>query len=68
MKDAGYGQGYQYDHDVTGGIAFDQTGFPDGMGEPEYYQPVKAGLESKISEKLAYIRSQRAQHNQEKKP
>ena len=29
MKRTGYGSGYQYDHDVAGGVALDQTGFPD---------------------------------------
>jgi putative ATPase len=33
----GYGTGYQYDHDAEGGIALDQTGFPDAMGERVYY-------------------------------
>ncbi len=66
MKDQGYGQGYQYDHDQADGIAYDQTGFPDGMGEPVYYQPVAQGLEKQIAEKLKFIRSQRAQAQQDK--
>ena len=33
MKSLGYGRDYQYDHDAEGGIALDQTGFPDAMGE-----------------------------------
>lgn len=64
MKEQGYGQGYQYDHDSEGGIAFDQTGFPDDMGERVYYQPVDQGLEKQISEKLKYIRGQRAKAQQ----
>ena len=42
MKALGYGTGYQYDHDVEGGIALDQTAFPEAMGERVYYQPVGA--------------------------
>lgn len=60
MKDSGFGGGYQYDHEVAGGIAFDQTGFPEKIGEKSYYQPVQRGLEVKIADKLNYIRSQRA--------
>ncbi len=60
MKDSGFGDGYQYDHEVAGGIAFDQTGFPEKMGEKSYYQPVEQGLEMKIAAKLNYIRTQRA--------
>ncbi|KRG39503.1 recombination factor protein RarA [Stenotrophomonas pictorum JCM 9942] len=59
MKTLGYGQGYQYDHDVEGGIALDQTAFPDGMGERVYYQPVERGLEIKLKEKLDRLRAAR---------
>lgn len=60
MKSLGYGRGYQYDHDVEGGVALDQTGFPETMGERVYYQPVAAGLEIKLKEKLDRLRSLRA--------
>jgi len=59
MKKSGYGAGYQYDPDVAGGIAFEQTGFPDKMGEKIYYQPSENGLEQRIAEKLNHIRAQR---------
>lgn len=61
MKGLGYGQGYQYDHDADGGIALDQTGFPDAMGERVYYQPVERGLEIKLKEKLDRLRKARAE-------
>ncbi len=61
MKNAGYGKGYQYDHDVEGGIAFGQTGFPDDMPEQVYYLPKDAGLESRIADKLQHIRELRKQ-------
>ena len=60
MKQLGYGKGYQYDHDVEGGIALDQTGFPDAMGERVYYEPVERGLEIKLKEKLDALRAARA--------
>jgi putative ATPase len=59
MKQLGYAKGYQYDHDAEGGIALDQTGFPDAMGERVYYQPVERGLEIKLKEKLDRLRAAR---------
>jgi len=60
MKELGYGSGYRYDHDAEGGIALDQTGFPEAMGERVYYEPVDRGLEAKLKEKLDALRGARA--------
>jgi putative ATPase len=60
MKSLGHGTGYQYDHDAEGGIALNQTAFPDAMGERVYYQPVARGLEIKLKEKLDALREARA--------
>ena len=60
MKALGYGSGYQYDHDVEGGVALEQTGFPDAMGERIYYQPLERGLEIKLKEKLDQLRAARS--------
>ena len=59
MKELGYGKGYQYDHDAEGGIALDQTGFPEALGERTYYRPVARGLEAKLKEKLDAHRAAR---------
>ncbi|WP_425501563.1 replication-associated recombination protein A [Pseudoxanthomonas kalamensis] len=61
MKELGYGTGYQYDHDIAGGVALDQTAFPDTMGERIYYQPVERGMEIKLKEKLSGLRTARAE-------
>ncbi len=61
MKSLGYGKDYQYDHNADGGIALDQTGFPDAMGERVYYEPVPRGMELKLKEKLDALRSAREQ-------
>jgi putative ATPase len=61
MKELGYGSGYQYDHDVAGGVALDQTGFPDAMGERVYYEPTEAGMEARLKEKLDRLRVARAE-------
>lgn len=60
MKQLGYAKGYQYDHDVEGGIAIGQTGFPESLGERIYYEPVPRGLELKLGEKLEALRRARA--------
>ncbi len=64
MKELGYAKGYQYDHDSAGGIALDQTAFPDAMGERTYYRPVERGLEIKLKEKLDHLRQAREQARQ----
>jgi putative ATPase len=61
MKQLGYGKGYQYDHDIDGGIALAQSGFPDAMGERTYFQPLDAGMEARLKEKLDRIRAARAE-------
>ncbi len=61
MKSLGYGKAYQYDHDVEGGIALGQTGFPDAMGEQVYYEPTSRGMEARLKEKLDALRDARAQ-------
>src|SRR5690606_12508379 len=60
MKQLGYSKGYQYDHDREGGVALDQTGFPDAMGERVYYEPVERGMEIKLKQKLDALREARA--------
>ena len=60
LKSLGYGRDYQYDHDAEGGVALDQTGFPDAMGERVYYRPVARGMEIKLKDKLDALRQARA--------
>jgi putative ATPase len=59
MKELGYSKGYQYDHDHEGGVALDQTCFPDTMGDRIYYEPVERGMELKLKEKLDRLRGAR---------
>ncbi len=60
MKSIGYGKDYRYDHDAEGGVALEQTGFPDAMGERVYYRPVERGMELKLKEKLDRLRADRS--------
>jgi putative ATPase len=57
MKGLGYGQGYRYAHDEPGAVAAGEKYFPDEMKPVRYYEPVPRGLEIKIAEALARIRS-----------
>lgn len=57
MKELGYGHAYRYAHDEPHAYAAGETYLPDGMPEPGWYQPVPRGIEAKIAEKLAWLRS-----------
>lgn len=56
MKELGHGKAYRYAHDEPGGYAAGETYLPDGMAEPQWYQPADRGLEIQIKEKLAQLR------------
>ena len=56
MKELGYGHEYRYAHDEPHAYAAGETYFPDDMREPGWYQPVPRGLESKIADKLSFLR------------
>ncbi|ASK26410.1 AAA family ATPase [Neisseria chenwenguii] len=56
MKKLGYGREYRYAHDEPNAYAAGETYMPDGMAEPDFYQPVPRGLEIKIGEKLDWLR------------
>ena len=57
MKQLDYGKEYRYAHDEPEGYAAGEHYLPDGMAEPRWYQPVHRGMEAKIADKLAYLRS-----------
>jgi putative ATPase len=57
MKGLGYGKGYRYAHDEPDAVARGENYFPDGMPPARYYEPAPRGLEIKIAEALARIRS-----------
>ena len=57
MKDLGYGKGYRYAHDEPDAFAAGERYFPDDMPEVSWYRPTDRGLEAKIAEKLAYLKS-----------
>jgi putative ATPase len=57
MKQLGHGKDYRYAHNEEEGFAAGETYFPDAMTPPIWYEPVGRGLEIKIAEKLAHLRS-----------
>ena len=57
MKELGYGREYRYAHDEPHAYAAGETYMPDGVPEPDFYQPVSRGMEIKIGEKLAWLTS-----------
>src|SRR5277367_1539797 len=59
MKGLGYGQGYQYAHDVKGKIA-DMQCLPDNLRDRTYYHPTNEGVEKRIRERLEEIKRRRS--------
>ena len=59
MKELGYGQGYQYDHGIEGGVALTQQCLPEILRDRSYYQPAEQGLEIRLREKLDALRAAR---------
>jgi putative ATPase len=57
MKELGYGKRYRYAHDEPEAYVPGENYFPDEMPQRNYYRPTPRGLEAKIAEKLAYLRS-----------
>ena len=53
MRDLGYGEGYEYDHDAPEGFS-GQNYFPDGMARRNFYRPVERGFEREIAKRLEY--------------
>lgn len=55
MRDLGYGNGYEYSHDMPEGVS-EHSFFPEEMGERSYYRPSEEGKERQIRDKLKEIR------------
>src|SRR5450759_1315767 len=55
MKAVGYGEGYQYAHDVENKVA-DMQCLPDNLKGRVYYHPTEEGIEKRIKARLEEIR------------
>src|SRR5450432_1696344 len=60
MKNLGYGQGYQYAHDLENKVA-DMQCLPDNLKDRRYYQPTNEGVEKRIRERMEEIKRRRSQ-------
>ena len=73
MKSFGYGEGYQYAHDLEGKVA-DMQCLPDNLKNRVYYHPTDEGIEKRIKARLEEIRGirlrtrERTQKNPETDP
>jgi putative ATPase len=53
MKQEGYGDGYQYDHDAPDGFS-GQDYFPEQLGRKTYYDPPQRGFERELRKRLEF--------------
>ncbi|RAI40015.1 replication-associated recombination protein A [Rhodoplanes roseus] len=53
MKQEGYSEGYQYDHDAPEAFS-GQNYFPDELGRQSFYNPPERGFEREIRKRLDY--------------
>ena len=60
MKGLGYGQGYQYAHNLESKVA-DMQCLPDNLRDRTYYHPTNEGVEKRIRERLGEIKKRREQ-------
>jgi len=66
MKSLNYGEGYRYAHDEPGAFAAGEVYLPEALAGMEFYHPVERGLESKIAEKLRYLKNSDQQSNKKR--
>ena len=67
MKELGYGKNYRYAHDEQDAYAAGENYFPDGMKQPDFYQPTDRGLEARIREHLEQLRQLDAEARRKKR-
>lgn len=62
MKDQGYNDGYQYDHDCPDAFS-GQEFFPDEVARQQFYQPVERGFERDVAKRLNWWHKLRKERN-----
>src|ERR1700687_2644882 len=67
MKGLGYGQGYQYAHDLEDKVA-DMQCLPDNLTDRVYYHPTSEGVEKRIQERLEEIKRRRSRKGTSRAP
>jgi putative ATPase len=66
MKGLGYGQGYQYAHDMENKVANMQC-LPDNLRDRVYYKPTNEGIEKRIRERLDEVKRLRGEGTTQRK-
>ncbi len=59
-KELGHGAEYRYAHDEDGGFAAGENYLPEALKDARFYAPRDAGLETRITEKLANLAERNA--------
>lgn len=57
MKELDYGKDYRHAHNEEGAYAAGEQYLPEELDGMTFYQPVERGMEIKIREKMAYLKS-----------
>jgi len=68
MKDLGYGEGYEYAHDIDEGVA-DMRCLPESLQRRNYYRPTRRGFEAELDrrkKRVAEVREKRRKRNVER--
>ena len=58
MRDQGYGENYEYDHDSADGFS-GQNYFPENIDRFTAYQPVERGFERELKKRISYFNNLR---------
>ncbi len=66
MKDLGYGDGYEYDHNTEDGFS-GQNYFPENMRRARFFEPGDRGFEREIAKRIAYWEQRRMDRQESKK-
>jgi putative ATPase len=67
MKGLGYGQGYQYAHDLESKVA-DMQCLPDNLRDRVYYHPTNEGVEKRIRERMDEVKRQHSRPGERTAP
>jgi putative ATPase len=65
MKELGYGQGYEYAHNHSGGIS-GQRHLPEELGDVRFYEPTQRGFEAELRARLERLRKTRQPDGQDR--
>lgn len=65
MKQLGYSEGYEYDHDCEDGFS-GANYFPEEMGRRTFYRPVERGFEREIKKRIDYFNNLRKDRQRDK--